>query len=820
MDFGNKCIPNAFESFGVLGYLIITDKQIHNYQLEILSDYLSAWDKTIDDTVIGNILDGKNEALSFEDALNHFSNEAEDIQKSIIHCLVELASIDDVIDENEINLISKIKTVSKLSNDAFENIFSDAKESASKYRLQNNVVFERQDIPSPSMWKRLEGFFARTLKLLKKEKLVNEPASNVDYKSIISRCAVIAQEDFNVVSPCFLEIINTNNDCLNTLIEYKRSISLANDISAEVALIVKTYIDAINDNVIAQTKEAEASLLQKQRTVPDFTISLMGRTKAGKSTLHAILTRQGYDKIGVGKQRTTKYNRVYQWNLIRLIDTPGIGSAEADGRSDDEIAESILGESDVICFVVVDDSILKDVLDLIDKVAALNKPIIILLNHKENIRNNVKFRRFIDDPEKWLNDTGESNLSGHINRIKTYAESKGYSDLVRVFPVFLLAAQMSREPEYNENKIALWNGSNIESFINQLKNWIIYSGSIKRSQTILDEAVQNFNKSKNQIIEANEPVDAHIERLRKQRKEKIEFLHKQLLITTERIGKLYQERLRELANVDALSFAEEAYTQKDSIGELWTAYIDRIGFKDDIETMINSEVGIFLSQIDDVVKELFEDFYFAMKTNFSIRGIKIPTQADYKSIVRIGGELVGLAGSIVLLVLGASNSVGWVITIAGILISLGSNLFLSKEKRRQKAINKIHSSMKESILKDEDKQIREMKSQVELQLSKQISNIDKIFEDLINGMLKMKSVTGVMSEAYRRNIEWINKVYAWRIIQYISDSQEPFDIKRIESTIKSVNRNNPKEIIIKTAKKNCGDTNKLIDIISETIRFE
>ena len=42
---------------------------------------------------------------------------------------------------------------------------------------------------------------------------------------------------------------------------------------------------------------------------------------------------------------------------MRLIDTPGIGSAEADGRTDDQIAESVLGESDIICCVIVDDSI-------------------------------------------------------------------------------------------------------------------------------------------------------------------------------------------------------------------------------------------------------------------------------------------------------------------------------------------------------------------------------------------------------------------------------------------------------------------------------
>lgn len=59
--------------------------------------------------------------------------------------------------------------------------------------------------------------------------------------------------------------------------------------------------------------------------------------------------------IGVGKQRTTRFNRVYEWKNIRIIDTPGIGAP--GGKSDEEIAESIIEESDVICYVVTNDSI-------------------------------------------------------------------------------------------------------------------------------------------------------------------------------------------------------------------------------------------------------------------------------------------------------------------------------------------------------------------------------------------------------------------------------------------------------------------------------
>ncbi len=98
-----------------------------------------------------------------------------------------------------------------------------------------------------------------------------------------------------------------------------------------------------------------------------FTVSFLGRTKVGKTTLHTVLTGEGEENIGGGKQRTTRYNRVYQWNNLRLIDTPGIGAAEADGRTDEEIAKSVIGESDIICIVVSDDSVQEYVFDLAKK---------------------------------------------------------------------------------------------------------------------------------------------------------------------------------------------------------------------------------------------------------------------------------------------------------------------------------------------------------------------------------------------------------------------------------------------------------------------
>jgi len=474
--------------------------------------------------------------------------------------------------------------------------------------------------------------------------------------------------------------------------------------------------------------------------------------------------------------------------LLRLIDTPGIGSAEADGRTDDEIATSVLGESDVICFVIVDDSILKDVLEFVEKVAALNKPIIILLNHKENITSDVKFRRYIENPSDWLTSEGESNLAGHIHRIQKYADNNGFGSLIKVFPVFLLAAQMASDEKYQDYRELLWNSSNMDAFIEQLKQWIAYAGNIKRSQTILDEAVHIFSRSMTQISIAQNPVLRQIESLDNQRESKIATLVKAKDQAVKNIRVVLKEKYNNLAQNEALIFAEETYDKSGDVTDYWDAFLDRIGFEDDVKTAIEAELSTYQKKADDTIRELFEDFYYSLKTDFNMGEIDVPLQIDFKSITRLLGSTLGVAGTIVTVILGTSNPVGWVLTSAGMLINLGSMLFSSKEKKRQKAVNKVYESVKNCILEQADEQIEKTVTDISNQLSENISKIDSLFVDLITGLQETIKLSNQLTSCYENEVNRINKIYAWRIIQHLQGKHEAYSEGIVNGLIRRVDR--------------------------------
>lgn len=148
----------------------------------------------------------------------------------------------------------------------------------------------------------------------------------------------------------------------------------------------------IGDYLAAQLGQIsrEISLLPYQiaeelDTLPDetFTISLFGRTKAGKSTLVSILTEGDDSIIGKGKQRTTLKARPFFWEGLKVFDVPGVSAAGDDGEEDAKEALKAARPSDLIIFVVGSDSFQKETASYLARVKALGKPVMCLVNIKE-----------------------------------------------------------------------------------------------------------------------------------------------------------------------------------------------------------------------------------------------------------------------------------------------------------------------------------------------------------------------------------------------------------------------------------------------------
>lgn len=154
-------------------------------------------------------------------------------------------------------------------------------------------------------------------------------------------------------------------------------------------------------------------LKRKRDAIGHFTLAMMGRTKAGKSTLFATLLGSGYEGIGKGLQRTTRENRVYELeNGIRLVDTPGI--AAAGGEADELEALKAVDGADLICYVMVDDSIQESEFEFLKKLKDKTKPLLILLNVQKDLTNVTRLKLFLKNPDKLMSSkTVMSSMACH-----------------------------------------------------------------------------------------------------------------------------------------------------------------------------------------------------------------------------------------------------------------------------------------------------------------------------------------------------------------------------------------------------------------------
>lgn len=87
--------------------------------------------------------------------------------------------------------------------------------------------------------------------------------------------------------------------------------------------------------IVGELREVEGQMIADLRTQTPvrgpLRVAIAGRTKAGKTTLRKVLTRDiSEDGIGRGAHRTTRMAEDFAWDRITFVDTPGVSAKDDD----------------------------------------------------------------------------------------------------------------------------------------------------------------------------------------------------------------------------------------------------------------------------------------------------------------------------------------------------------------------------------------------------------------------------------------------------------------------------------------------------------
>lgn len=769
------------------------------------------------------ILGDDENKISLETVLEKLklaNNEDKDVA---IALGLDVALADDYWAEDEDKFFKRVCLEIDYSKNKFDELFNKIKETAD-YEVTKDVESSKK-LYGKSFYQLMAKIASGNLKDQFNQRYINCLLSGTDYSEAIKVMRRISNEDI-VHSKTALENISSKmTDFLSNLLkseEKVKSISdklhkTAND-NHEIEKCLDGIKNQVSDFVKETQEQVRVSLKEKEIAAKYYTISFMGRTKAGKSTLHSVILG-GINKefIGVGKERTTRFNRIYKWNGIRIIDTPGIGAP--GGKSDTEIAKSVVDESDLICYVVTSDSIQETEFAFLKELKSQNKPIIILLNKKENLSHPIHKKKFLENPLYWYERTDNDALEGHLIRIKEYAEKYYNNTYFDIYPVQLMAAQLSINETEKTIKQKLYKGSRIQQFLDGLRIQILDNGKIKRSQTMLNGTIYSLGNYKGILGAQIKELTAIKNTLEKQSKSSIEKIKKAGKDIKSSLKKGLESTYNNFIQSDIRTFATEYYDTKHDLLEIkWKKYFKQTGFENRIKDRVEREAENYKTKVEEIVQEFSENLTFAFD-NLDVK-FDLKSTFDTKKLFAITGSLVGFAGSILLFALGATNPIGWVVFGIGAVVGLISGLFKSKDKKIKEAQDKLYESIKNSFEENMDSSITKVINDFSKATNKTETQIENLFSTLITELSRLINEIEPLKKTCERYETNLNKLYALRVLNF-AKGKELFDINdtSLLSRIK-VKHDFAKKMTIKTDLLKHIDSEKLKYILQEDIELE
>lgn len=819
-----------------LAYISVSDGCIYDKSLVIIDEYIIKNDISEESrNEMHKILGDTEDKKSLEDdVLLNISNYDKKKIKEILYISLKIILFDGFLSKNEKDILDKFLS----RNNITETEFNDIKNKVEKDIEEEILIKENELGILDNIKKQLLNIFKNIpIKDIKDklEKRYNSFLLNgPEYSEAINKTSKIAEVDLYEARKILIYskeslqkldkvLENTLQSLINKIHRennYKKDKELLDDENKkEFENSLKKLKSDISNLINTNIKELEEALEKKERALKYYTISFIGKTKAGKSTLHSIITGTGNEFIGVGKQRTTRFNRIYEWKNIRIIDTPGIGAP--GGKNDEEIARSVIDESDLICYVLKNDSIQETEFNFLKLIKDRNKPIVILLNVKENIENEARLKIFLKEPEKWYKRKDEKSLQGHINRVREYAKNHYKNEYFEIYPVQMLAAKMSKEEKYSDKKDILYKSSHISDFLDNIRMQIIDEGIIKRSQTMIDGSIYIINDIYSILENHVNNLNIMNNKFKENKKHLITKIEKSYEKNKNTLEENLKAEFDDLINSKALNFANNNYDAKSKeITKKWEQYLKEIKFNEKIKVKIEDCINGYMEEIEEHLKELMEDMELFSKIQMSGMNIKLPNTFNTKGLIGIIGTVISVTGGFLV---GLTNPIGWGLIIGGTLIGIISSLvFKSKEEKIKEASDKLYSSIKEHIEKMQKENLPKILSEFENNHKKIKEKIDKsidILSDYLENISKDLSDTNI---ELKKKLDYLNSIYAYRILNYSNNKDNIIEeIDKKEITNIEVERNYGKRIIIKS-KNNVNKKleKKITKIIQEEVIFE
>lgn len=521
-----------------------------------------------------------------------------------------------------------------------------------------------------------------------------KPEDKNNYLASLDTCKQIAKRECRAVQEQFKQcdnIIDNLSKKLQRVIEQGRQTLSEDKMMKDGLANILQGLEGDYGKLLSKRNE---NLAKQKRNLDCFNVMLFGRTMAGKSTIREAITRGDGQTIGKGAQRTTRDVKEYEWNNLRIIDTPGFGAY--NGQEDTQIAREILEQSDVVMFMLNSDSIQESTFVELEYVYKLNKPLIFVLNMKKDLENEGNRRRALKNPEKYI--FKKEDIQGHTDRLKNLASRANINpSTVRIIPIHAQAAFLATIVPGKEG-LQLHELSRINNVLNALIDEVEGNGPIRRIQTFLDSSLHHVNEQSLLILSQRNQFTKLLTQYESSLTRTSQWRKKTLRDAPRLLSKEVDLAFKPL--IDSVADFVDDHIEDDNAAAAWDRHYKDLEITRKIEKSVQALAEQVVEELHDLNREMNESLDITLSFDVALN-VQNFSEFDFKRINGWGATIAGAVSAIAFL--NSWNPVGWVMSSVSIVFSIFAFFSDSRAKKLKGAKSKQRQALFEDIEKSKKK---------------------------------------------------------------------------------------------------------------------
>ncbi len=551
-------------------------------------------------------------------------------------------------------------------------------------------------------------------------------------KQVLDECKKSAKVGYKIASSqeknLSRALSSAQDKVQNTIIDFNTSPCYA----PEATELLESQLVDIRDAFNRLSFAFKEDLQNLRQSLSKFSITLFGRTMAGKSTLMEILTEGDGKSIGKGSQRTTRDVRKYTWNGLEITDVPGIGAFE--GEDDEHIAFEAAKTADLILFLITDDAPQIAEAECFSRIVNLGKPVICIMNVKSAISADKSIKLALRDISKRFD---MERLNKIKNQFLAFSDQFGqtWSHIPFVY-VHLKSAYLAQCTDDKEKSRTLYDISQVGYLKKRIVEQVRTKGEFYRIKTFIDIIANPILQSMENLLEQSQINSVQGRTILAKKRQLSDWKNVFYRDAKSQIESLIIKINSEL-NGEIASFAEDHFDDKNA-DKAWNKLLKNRRIEARCQDLLEDLEIKSNDKLKEVSREISNELKFStsfagdksLRMNKIIDGKKL---WDWSSLA-LGGGLSIAAGIAYLVGATVAGPLGWAALVVSAIGIGGSFLFKSRDKKEFEARTHLEKNLRENVTKVCDSLQKQM-----------LKNLDTLVSVRIDGLLgEMDKINSVI----------------------------------------------------------------------------